>query len=629
MKRQYISVTIKNNCQFLLTAEKDKKKRGTETVKTDNKKIIIASVIMIVSTILLCYLGRLMSVEKTNVTDSLFRVQNDGSKAVYLLSVKKPETNKNYYLNLKTHGSTVKVLVGGEEIYEYGEELAAKHKLVGKTFLSVLLPETAYSGKLSVETAVADGSGTAEIETAELCDSFNQQRYFVTNETLGGLIGPVYLVLAGLLVISSLIMGLNQSIGRKTLLFGLILLGMAGEILDTGGHYLIFMDDQHIWNIFFQIDAYLLPTFCIWYSGLLEEAPVSKRVAFGGTFINFCILAVVIVSEAISPATTIADYRFFLYAVFAVTAAIVVYDSYRLIVKHSYSGPKAAVALAFFGWFLVSMFLAFSRHDISTITNASILDPETVAALLVLYVLGTVFVHQLKRENERLKAQEERNLKLEAQINRMQLQNFNSQMQPHFLYNALSSIKQIIYEDPDYAAGLISDFTRHLRGTIKAMSCDHPIPFSEELENIRAYVRIENVRLGEKLTVSYDIRTEDFEIIPLSVQPIVENAIRHGIYHRGRAGGTVTLRSEESADQWIIQVIDNGVGFDVQKTLEEVDSGKKDSTGLKNLIFRLEKLMDAKVEIKSVIDRGTTVTVSIPKGKFPKTGNFFRGGGTL
>lgn len=204
------------------------------------------------------------------------------------------------------------------------------------------------------------------------------------------------------------------------------------------------------------------------------------------------------------------------------------------------------------------------------------------------------------------------NEKLKSELALSKIRMMTSQMQPHFLYNALSSIRQIVYEDPEYAGRLISDFTVHLRAAIRSMSNDRPIPFSEELRNIKAYVNIEKVRLGDKLSMNYDIQTTDFDVIPLCIQPLVENAIRHGIFHE-TGGGCVTLKSYETHDAWIVQVMDDGAGFDVDKVFDEVDAGIRDSAGLKNLIFRLNSLMDAQVTIESALNKGTVVTVTISK----------------
>ena len=227
---------------------------------------------------------------------------------------------------------------------------------------------------------------------------------------------------------------------------------------------------------------------------------------------------------------------------------------------------------------------------------------KDVIAFCVIYDL----TEQQRRE------QELHDLEQELQMSR--IRNSTSQMQPHFLYNALDSIQEIILDDPVYASELIGDFTIHLRSCIRAMTNDMLIPFTQELANIKAYVNIEKMRFGEKLRLVYDIPVTDFMILPLSVQPLVENAIRHGVYERGARGGTVTLRSRETADAWVVEVSDDGVGFDPAGIRQSVAAGQKDSTGLQNITFRLDKVMHAGVTIHSVPDQGTTVTIVIPKG---------------
>lgn len=202
---------------------------------------------------------------------------------------------------------------------------------------------------------------------------------------------------------------------------------------------------------------------------------------------------------------------------------------------------------------------------------------------------------------------------MEKELQMIRLRNFTSQMQPHFLYNALGSIQEIVLDDPIYASELIGDFTIHLRSCIRAMANDAPIPFDQELANIKAYINIEKMRFGDKLRIFYDIQTSDFSILPLSVQPIVENAIRHGVYECGAKGGTVTIRTSENDKAVFVVVEDNGVGFDVEALQAEISSGERDSTGLKNMMFRLDKMMHASVDIQSCVGRGTTVTITIPK----------------
>lgn len=202
---------------------------------------------------------------------------------------------------------------------------------------------------------------------------------------------------------------------------------------------------------------------------------------------------------------------------------------------------------------------------------------------------------------------------LEHELQMSRIHNFASQMQPHFLYNALGSIQEVILIDPEYASSLLGDFTVHLRSCIRSMNSDEPMPFEYELENIKAYVNIEKMRFGDKLRVHYEIESQDFDILPLTIQPLVENAIRHGIYGRGVEGGEVFVRSWEQDDKWIVQIEDTGIGFDVNTFYSRLNKGNGDSTGIKNVQFRLEVVMNAGLHLSSEVGKGTIVTVDIPK----------------
>lgn len=202
---------------------------------------------------------------------------------------------------------------------------------------------------------------------------------------------------------------------------------------------------------------------------------------------------------------------------------------------------------------------------------------------------------------------------LEQNLEMMRVQNSTSQMQPHFLYNALSSIREVILIDPQYASDLIYDFTVYLRACIKTMQNGESISIQQEMDNIKAYVNIEKMRMGNRLNVTYDLQSEEFQVVPLSIQPLVENAIRHGIYRKGRKGGIVSIRTETLEKYNLITIKDDGVGFDYQKVRDEVERGERDSIGLDNVIFRLKKQLHANVVIKSEIGVGTEITVSVPR----------------
>lgn len=202
---------------------------------------------------------------------------------------------------------------------------------------------------------------------------------------------------------------------------------------------------------------------------------------------------------------------------------------------------------------------------------------------------------------------------MEANLEMLRIRNSTSQMQPHFLYNALASIRELILMDTQYASDMLCDFTIYLRACIRTMQDGDPVSIFQELDSIKAYVNIEKMRMGDKLNIVYDLRSEDFKIVPLSIQPLVENAIRHGVYHRGREGGTVTIKTETLSRHNLIIVKDDGIGFDYQKVRDEVERGERDSIGLDNVIYRLKKQLQAEVVIKSKIGEGTIIAIRVPR----------------
>jgi len=215
---------------------------------------------------------------------------------------------------------------------------------------------------------------------------------------------------------------------------------------------------------------------------------------------------------------------------------------------------------------------------------------------------------QSEREQEHLKKEEE----LNRQLSEAQLQNSTSQMQPHFLYNVLSSIRELILEEPEYAADMLYDFTLYLRACLKSLSGRVLISFGEEVRNIMSYVNIEKMRMGDRLQVVFDIEDDSYNIPALTIQPLVENAIRHGIAKKRDKSGRVEISSKLVDGAHTIVVKDDGLGFDYEKICAEIESGDRDSTGIQNMILRLEKCVQASVEIDSVPGQGTTVTVRIP-----------------
>ena len=199
----------------------------------------------------------------------------------------------------------------------------------------------------------------------------------------------------------------------------------------------------------------------------------------------------------------------------------------------------------------------------------------------------------------------------EAQLKETKNYLIQSQMKSHFIFNTLGAIRTMIVSQPNTAYNMMTDFTKYLRANISNISPNEQIPFSQELDHIKAYVNIEKQRFQRRLEVVYDIKSTNFLIPPLSVEPLVENAVKHGVCKRVE-GGTVRIATDETKDKYIIIVEDNGVGFD-PNILD--DESKKNSVGLKYIKIRLETLAHANFVIESVPGKGTVATISINKNK--------------
>ncbi|MBQ8945852.1 MAG: histidine kinase [Lachnospiraceae bacterium] len=183
-----------------------------------------------------------------------------------------------------------------------------------------------------------------------------------------------------------------------------------------------------------------------------------------------------------------------------------------------------------------------------------------------------------------------------------------SQMQPHFLYNSLASIAALCEEDPKLAAEATNAFSKYLRENMDFADKNDPIPFPEELNHIRTYVWLEELRFSNRLKVEYDINCTSFNVPALSVQPMVENAIKHGIC-KLKSGGTVRISSFEEDRFYCVTVIDDGIGFDVRDTADD----DRRHLGIENTRYRIQEMTGGSLDIVSTPGEGTTVTVRIPK----------------
>lgn len=210
---------------------------------------------------------------------------------------------------------------------------------------------------------------------------------------------------------------------------------------------------------------------------------------------------------------------------------------------------------------------------------------------------------ELELQRSRLEA--EKNM-VEVELKESRISIMLSQIQPHFIYNTLGTIERMCLKDPQKAFDLVRNFSLYLRGNFSELDSVTPIRFADEIKHVEYYVNIEKVRFPD-MSIEYDVEATEFVLPALSVQPLVENAIKHGLM-RLETGGTVKIHSYETPTHFCVEVTDDGVGFDTDAPVDE-----KKHVGLRNIRGRLKAMVNGALVMESKPGVGTKAIIMIPK----------------
>lgn len=256
------------------------------------------------------------------------------------------------------------------------------------------------------------------------------------------------------------------------------------------------------------------------------------------------------------------------------------------------------------------LFIAmFSYIVLPTIALATLVFYYGLSLLHVAMCISMVcmFIAAFKSHYMRMTARE-------RELGDMKTQLLISQIEPHFLYNSLTTIKYLCRTSPDQAADAVDEFSLFLRANLDGISATKCIPFRAEVEQVCNYLLLEQRRFGERLNVTWDIEDEDFLIPSLTLQPIVENAVRHGIMKKPE-GGTIAIRSSFLPEGFVIVVEDDGVGFDIEQVARQQKEAESTGRhlGLRNVKSRLELMRGGAMLVESEIGKGTTVKLILPE----------------
>ncbi|MUJ36520.1 sensor histidine kinase [Aliivibrio fischeri] len=276
--------------------------------------------------------------------------------------------------------------------------------------------------------------------------------------------------------------------------------------------------------------------------------------------------------------------------------------------KKAYSTVLAMVLSITLGTFHASLWL--NKYD----------DFATLEALQPIVLLGLIFTaicfyyfHATEKTmlaEQALALSKRKQLEQEKALVLSQLSQLQSQIEPHFLFNTLANISALIELDSNKAKLMLEKLTDLLRGSLKT-NRNPLITVEQEVELLNAYLSIQQIRLGDRLTYEIDNQIiEPISLPPLLIQPLVENAITHGIEPSAQ-GGQLMVQFKQENNQFIVVISDNGIG------LEPMPSSKGHGMSLNNIKQRLHDLFDgsASVRITENKDGGVNAELTIPSDK--------------
>lgn len=230
--------------------------------------------------------------------------------------------------------------------------------------------------------------------------------------------------------------------------------------------------------------------------------------------------------------------------------------------------------------------------------------------ICIYWIIVSIYMRKLQQESqEELFMEKVKNFETNQEKNQLLL----NQIKPHFIYNCLSNIKYLYKHDATLADKAMVSFTNYLRHNIDHLGVNTPIPFTREMNNIENYLSLAIIRYNNAFKVEYDIDCDDFNIYPFTLQPLVENAVKHGVSHM-KGDGLINFEVYRKDNNIIITIQDNGKGFDAS-VFSNSSSGERQHVGLLNTIDRIQRYLNGTITIESTPGQGTKITVIFPEIK--------------
>ncbi len=522
----------------------------------------------------------------------------NGGIASYRAYIKKLDSTKPMIVSVQNLPGECKVFINGELVFSNRSIQAEEERYKNDVDVytePIVLPNTPDMHEIVVEVTCDYSSG---LTSAPVLSDYSSYQ----DDFLGSIAARFVLVgIVAFFGVGAIAIGLMRKDMSDQIWLVLLCLTFIFRMLISNEGYII----SH--NLFGNINYEIMMSLIYVSTYIIKLCMLMHLVNVLGlkiSHITLSFISAVFLVCAFVPYFTY-DYIYITKAYMRIQSVAYFFDVYMIYKLSDAIVKKKKFAVQYLVFYCITAAaLVTDNLHISGFISASVSFVMPVACFLFISLM--LFVHISDTLNTYRRAQ--RTAELEKELSELNITLMISQIQPHFLYNALNTIKYLIKKDPKTAEGAVVKFSNYLRSNMDSLTQKEPIPFAKELDHVKNYVDIEQLRFGDRLKIEYDIQVVDFTIPPLTLQPIVENAIKHGVNQRPE-GGTVTIKTIETNSYVIISVEDNGVGFDIN---EKKNDGRS-HVGVANIRKRLEEIMGAFIEIKSEVGVGTTVTIKIPK----------------
>ncbi len=522
---------------------------------------------------------------------------SNGGNASYRIKLENVNTNKPFVVSVPNLSGECKVFVNGECVFSNRNIPGTEYSTVVESYA---VPYSFKQGaekdcEIVIEMTCNFSSGLTAVPILSTYEHFRSremgtlaQRYF-------------YIGIVIFIAIAVLLLGiLNKDIGGQFWLF-VLCFAFAFRMLITNEGYMVSHGLFGDLNYEIMTSLIYVSTYIIKLSMLMHLINVlgikmkqSSLVLLSALFL-VCAFVPYVLYDYIYMATS----YMWLQSVTYILDIILIYKISEKIIEH-----KKFAVLYLLVYCATSAGIVIDNFYINGYISQNVTYIMPMACMV--FISSVVLVHFVDTVDAFKQAR--KTAELQKELGDMNMTLMISQIQPHFLYNALNTIKYLTKKDPKAAEAAIVRFSNYLRANMDSLTQKEPIPFKKEMEHVQNYIYIECLRFGDRLNVEYDIEYDDFLIPALTIQPIAENAIKHGINQRVN-GGTLKISTVDKETEIFIIIEDDGVGFDVN---EKKNDGRS-HIGISNIKTRLKEMLGARVEIESARGVGTKVTIILPK----------------